>query len=309
MPPRSSWKGFLRLSLVSVPVKAYTANSTGGEIHLNQLHAACHNRVRYQKTCPEHGELKSDEIVSGYEHAKGQYVIVDTKELEKLRTESDKCIDIDGFLDPGAIDALYHAGKTYYLVPDGAVGQKPYALLREVMKSDGLVAVAQVVLSGREQLVMLRPLDELLVMTVLNYGTKVKQPDSFHDEITETSIGKEELTLTRTLVDASKLEDFDYSRYKDVYVQKLTQLIETKVAGEEVVAVPDPEAPKILNLMDALKQSVAQAQARSGDEPATATAARKKAAKKPAAKKKASAKKMAPSAARRKKATGKRKSG
>ncbi len=300
MPPRSSWKGFIRLSLVSVPVKAFTANSTGAEIRLNQLHADCNNRVQYKKTCPEHGELSSDQIVSGYEYAKGQYVVIDPAEVAKLRPKGDQSIQVHGFIPPEEVDPMYHAGKNYYLIPDGPVGQKPYALLREGMVDRGVHALAQVVLSGKEQLVMLRPNDELIVMTVLHQDAKVKGIDGFRDEIVETELTKEEKKLTNTLIDASKIEDFDYASYKDNYVEKLTEVIQAKVDGQEIVQVADPEEPKIINIMDALKESVARAQAELVEDTPVKKTAAKKTAKKSAAKKK-----MAPSAkpktARRKK--------
>src|SRR5262249_40436231 len=130
MAARSSWKGFLRFSLVSVPVKAYNATTSGGgEITLNQIHADCHSRIKYQKVCPVHGEVSGDAILSGYEFAKGQYVVVDPAEIEKLRPESDKAVQIDAFVSPATIDPIYQNGKTYYLVPDGPVAFKPYALL------------------------------------------------------------------------------------------------------------------------------------------------------------------------------------
>src|SRR5262249_45227119 len=151
--PRSSWKGFLKLSLVSVPVKAFTATTTSGsEIRLNQLHAECHSRIKYQKVCPLHGEVSNDEIVSGYEYAKGQYVVIDTAELDKLRTEDDKAIKIDAVLEADTLDPIYSDGKTYYLVPDGPVAQRPYAVVRQAMAEEKRVALAQVVLHGREQL-------------------------------------------------------------------------------------------------------------------------------------------------------------
>ena len=135
MAPRTSWKGYLKLSLVSVPVRAFPANNTGEEVRLNQLHEDCNARVKYQKVCPEHGELKQAEIVSGYQYAKDQYVVIDTQELTKLRQQSDKSIRIDGFISPDEIDPLYHAGKNYYLLPDGVAGDKPYALLHKGMKA------------------------------------------------------------------------------------------------------------------------------------------------------------------------------
>ncbi len=120
MAPRTSWKGYLKLSLVSVPVKAFTANNTAEAIRLNQLHKGCNSRVKYQKVCPEHGELAATDIVSGYEYVKDQYVVIDPQELSLLRPESDKSVQIDGFISPSAIDPIYYSGKTYYLLPDGA---------------------------------------------------------------------------------------------------------------------------------------------------------------------------------------------
>ena len=260
MAPRTSWKGFLKLSLVSVPVKAFTANNTAEDVRLNQLHADCHNRVRYKKVCPEHGELKADEIVSGYEFAKDQYVVIEPDELNKLRTESDKSIKIDGFVKPEDVNSIYFAGKTYYLLPDGAAGDKPYGLLHEGMVERDVVAIAQVVIAGREQLVLVRPVDNLLAMTVLSYPKKIKGIDEFSGEYERQDTTKEERALTNTLIDASSIEDFDLQSYRDAYVEKLTQLIQMKVDGEEIVQAPDTEEPKILNLMDALKKSVAEAQ-------------------------------------------------
>jgi Ku70/Ku80 beta-barrel domain len=121
---RDSWKGCLQLSLVCVPVKAYsTSSSGGGDIHLNQLHAECHRRIQYKKTCPLHGEVTNDQIVSGYEYAQDHYVVVDPDELDRLRTEADKAIKIDVFIASAAFDPLYGTGKRYYLAPDGPAGQ------------------------------------------------------------------------------------------------------------------------------------------------------------------------------------------
>jgi DNA end-binding protein Ku len=178
MPARHTWKGYLRLSLVTVPVKAYTANASGGgEIHLNQIHETCHSRIRYKKTCPVHGEVPTDEIVSGYEFTKGQFVVIDPTELDKLRTESDRAVQIAMFIAPDALDPVYHSGQTYYLAPDGPVGAKPYALLHDGMTRLGLHALAQVVLRGREQLVLLRPVGKVIAMTMRSYASQVVKPE------------------------------------------------------------------------------------------------------------------------------------
>ncbi|HEX6886183.1 MAG TPA: Ku protein [Planctomycetota bacterium] len=258
MAPRTSWKGFLKLSLVSVPVKAYTANNTDEEIRLNQLHGECHGRVRYKKVCEAHGELKSEDIVSGYEYTKDQYVVIEEEELAKVRKQSDRSVAIDGFVAPDKIDPVYLAGKTYYLLPDGVAGNRPYALLVRGMVEANVVAVAQVVLSGREQLVMLRPQDGMLVMSVLNYPKKVRAATPYRDELPEEKPSASELALANTLIGASTLAEFDFQTYRDAYVENLTKLIQLKVEGREIVRAPDPEEPKILNLMEALKKSVAE---------------------------------------------------
>jgi DNA end-binding protein Ku len=262
MAARPAWKGFLRLSLVSVPVRAYTASATGqNEIHLNQLHAECNSRIQYKKNCPVHGEVTNDEIVSGYQYAKGQYVLIDTDELEKLRTESDRAIKIDCFIDPKDVDPLYHTGRTYYLVPDGPVGHKPYDVLRRAMLEEKRHAIAQTVMSGKEQLVLVRPLDGLLALTVLAYDEMVKKPAGFQDEAPPVEATPEELNLAKMLIRASTSKKFDVANYKDEYTAKLTKLIRAKIEGEEIVAPPAETETPVINLMDALRESVARSQA------------------------------------------------
>jgi DNA end-binding protein Ku len=273
MAPRSSWKGFLKLSLVSVPVKAFTANETSEEIHLNQLHAECNNRVRYKKVCPEHGELRSEEIVSGYEYAKDQYVVIDPDELQKLRLESDKAVSIEGFIAPEEVDPLYFSGRTYYLLPDGPAGSRPYALLHKGMLDAGVVALAKIVMSGRVQLVLVRPVGKLLSMSVLIYSKRVRDFVPLQEELQDLDLSKEEDKLTQILISATKIDDFALDAYSDKYTDELNRLIKMKIDGEEVVAAPDTEEPKILNLMDALKKSVAEAQSASGKKMARSSGA------------------------------------
>lgn len=270
VPSRTSWKGFLKLSLVSVPVKAFTANETTGEVHLNQLHRGCNSRIKYQKICPEHGELNSEAIVSGFEHKKGHYVVVDPDEVDKLRTKSDRAVSIDGFVPADAIDPMYFAGKAHYLLPDGVAGERPYALLRQGMVKNGVAAIAQVVMSGREQLVLLRPHGKLIVMTGLHYPQRVRKGAEFENELADITLKTEEEALTNTLIAASRVQQFSLDTYSDQYVTKLRKLIDMKVAGQEIVQAKDHEEPKILNLMDALKKSVAEAQARAAGVPLAA---------------------------------------
>jgi DNA end-binding protein Ku len=259
MALRSSWEGFLKLNLLSVPVKAYSAGVIGrGKIGFHQIHAGCGERIRHKKVCPIHGEVTNDQIVPGYEYAKGQYVIVEPGEMDKLRTENDKAINIDVFIRPEDLDPVYYSGRTYYLTPDGKVGEKPYAVLQRVMGEVNRYALARVVFSGREQLALLRPVEGLLVMTLLNYDDQVRKPAAFQDEVPDTEPSAKERQLAEALVDASTAEDFDYSRYEDEYEAKLAQLIEAKAKGQKIVAPRHQEEPAVINLMDALRRSLHQ---------------------------------------------------
>src|SRR4051794_6623088 len=259
MAPRSQWRGFLKFSLVSVPVKAYgVLVSGGGGIQLNQLHAECKRRVQYKKTCPVHGELPSDQIVSGYEFSKDQYVVIDTDELDKLRTQDDKAIRIDRFVPDDAVDPVYLTGKNYFLVPEGPVGQNAFQVTYQGMLETGRYAIAQVVLHSKEQLVLLRPHQGVLVMSVLNFSSQVVSPMALTDELPKGPVNAQELQLAHTLIEASASDEPDLGKYKDVYIDKLTRLIEAKVAGKELVGPPPSEEVSVLNLMDALKESLAR---------------------------------------------------
>lgn len=291
MAGRSAWKGYLKLSLVSVPVKAYTATNNSEAIHLNQLHATCHRRIRYKKVCPEHGEVANDEIVSGYEYAKDQYAVIDTGELDKLRTGGDKAIDIDQFINADQLDARYQTGAGYFLLPDGPMGQQAYALIRDVMIESRLYAIAQVVISNKEQLVVVRPVEMLLGMFVLRYAAEVKQPESFTDELADTRPSAQELKMTKLLMDGLREKKFDISKYSDTYAQRLRELIEAKVEGKELVTPKAPSEPRVINLMDALKASLervkpgAAERAPSGRAPSKTTRQRKGATRPSTAKK------------------------
>src|SRR6266576_1708702 len=236
--PRSSWKGYLKLSLVSVPVRGYTANVASSEIRLHQLHSECHSRIRYQKTCPIHGEVPREEIVSGYEYAKGEYVVIEPEELARLRGERERAITIDAVLSQHTIDPVYFTDKTYYLTPDGAVGQKPFALIQQCLADEELQAVGRVILFGREELVLVRPVDKLLAMTALKYEAEVAHADALEEEVKKAELSREELALTKRLVEAFEKPKFSLAEYKDHYVEQLAKLIEAKVQGKEVVTPP-----------------------------------------------------------------------
>ncbi len=261
MPGHAFWKGYLRISLVSIPVKAYSATRADERISLNQLHAPCMSRIQHRKTCPLHGEVRSDEIVSGYEFEKGQYVVVDTDELDKLRTETDRAIGVATFVKAGSIDAMQLSGKSYYVLPDAPMGQKPYQVIVEAMAQQKVEGIAQVVLGRREQLVVIRPKDDLLVMSTLSYAREIKQSDEFTGDIQKATLGKQELQLASQLIGSMTEKKVDLTKFPDVYNEKLSQLIDAKVAGKELVAAPESQAPKVINLMDAIRASMKQVKA------------------------------------------------
>lgn len=257
--PRSSWKGYLKLSLVSVPVRGFNANVTANDIRLHQLHTECHSRIRYQKTCPVHGEVPKDEIASGYEYAKGEYVVIEPEELAKLRGERERAVTIEAIVSQHTIDPIYFTDKSYYLAPDGAAGQKPFALIQKCLADDELQAVGRVVLFGREELVVVRPIDQVLAMTALKYQSEVAHADTLQEEVERTTLSRDELTLTKRLLEAFEKPKFSIAAFKDSYAEELTKLIEAKVEGKELVTPPVSEEPRVINLMDALKKSVAAA--------------------------------------------------
>lgn len=253
---RPSWKGFLKLSLVSVPVAAVSASESSARPQMHQLHATCHSRIRYQKTCPIHGEVSKDEIVSAVEYAKGQYVVIDKEELAEIRGEREREISIDAVVQPGTIDPLYVTEKSYYLVPDGKVALKPYALLRECLEQDHLEAVGHGVLFGSEELMLLRATEELLTLTALKYDAEVRDASELNPPATPP-LKKEEVALTKTLLQSFARDDFDLAEFTDRYATDLANLIEAKVQGKEAVRPPAAEPPPVINLMDALKKSLA----------------------------------------------------
>jgi DNA end-binding protein Ku len=256
---RPSWSGLLRLSLVAVPVKAYPALSTAGAIHCNQLHRDCGQRIHYQKHCPAHGLVEISDIVRGYPYAPDQYVVVEPDELEKTRPAKDKALVLEHFLAANQIDPAFFAGRSLYLLPDGVAAHHPYGVVAQALRHGGQWALGRVVLSTNRHLVAVRPLQRLLVMDVLHFPAQVRAASAWDGELPGISASAEELRLTSTLIDAAS-GPIDWSRYRDVSNDELTTLIEAKIAGRPLAAAAE-EPVTVLQLLDALKQSVAAVQA------------------------------------------------
>lgn len=248
----------IRLSLVTVPVRGYNASLPGdGEIHFNQLHRSCKNRIRYKKTCPVHGEVSNDEIVSGFEYAKGQYAVVDRKDLDELRPAQEKEITLDTFVPMNAIPPLYLDGRNYYVIPDGRAAEKAYRVLFRAMEASRVAGVAEGVVAGKEELMLLWPGDNVLVLSMLHHQAELRQPSDLEGSLGVGEVKKEELRLAQSLISASASDEFDAGKYQDSHLTDLKKLIAAKVKGKKI-AIPEvsDKAPAVINILDALRKSL-----------------------------------------------------
>jgi len=254
---RASWTGILQVSLVAVPVKAYPAVSTTDTIRFKQLHAECGQRIRYEKHCPIHGKVEAAEIVKGYPYAPDQYVIVEDGEMDRLRPPKEKALLLEQFVEADQVEPVMLSGRTLYLFPDGLAAQRPYLLLAEAMQVRACWAVGRITMTGRRYGVVVRPRGRLLTMHVLHDPALVRPASALEADLREGASSPEELKLACTLIDSAN-GPLDWSRLRDDTSEKLTQLIEAKLEGREV-ARAEEEPAQVLQLLDALKESVAQA--------------------------------------------------
>ena len=279
MATRPSWEGYLRLNLLSIPVRAYSAAVSGrGRIGFNQIHANCGSRIRHMKVCPVHGEVATTEIVKGFEYAKGQYVIVETAALKKMHAIDETAISVDVFIPTGSLDPVYYSGRSYFLIPGGKVGEKPFAVLQQVMSRQKREAIAKIVFAGRQQMAAIRPVDNLLAMTLLNYEEQVQKPDKFTSEVPDiANLSRQEISLAESLVEATTVKKFDYAVYHDEFESNLIALIEAKAKGHRISAPRTKDEPAVTNLMDALRKSLQHVQKQS-KKPVAAVHKRRKSA-------------------------------
>jgi DNA end-binding protein Ku len=257
-PPRGrpSWSGLLRLSLVSVPVKAYPAVSSNSTSHFHLLHGDCGQRIRYAKHCPLHGPVEGEAIVRGYEYATDQYVLVEPDELEQLRPARDKALILEQFLPVQDLAPTFFAGRSLYLLPDGPAAQHPYGVLVEALQRTGQGALGRVVLSNQRQLALVRPWSRLLVLDVLHYPAQVRSVASWEADLPPSQATDTERELAAQLI-ALASGPVDWTRYRDSSAEELAALVEAKRAQQPPPAAV--EEPVVFKLLDALKQSVAAA--------------------------------------------------
>ena len=254
MAARATWKGYLKISLVNIPIKVFPATESSGSISFNQLHAECQTRIQQKKWCPHcEREVPNSEIVKGFEFEKGRYVIMSEDDLEKVRPESTRVIDLVQFSDADSLDPMY-VDRTYYLAPDGRVAADAFAVMRDGMQ--GKIGIGKLALYGREYLVAVRPFERGIVMHTLHHAAEMRGIDSV-DELhsVPTTVKPEEIKLARQVIQTFE-QPLNLATYKDEYREGLQRIIDAKVAGQEVVATPSEAPPKVVNLMEALKRSL-----------------------------------------------------
>jgi DNA end-binding protein Ku len=253
---RSIWKGHIRFLLVAIPVRIYNAIETSEKIQFNQLHRDDYGPIGYDKRCKKCGQVvTNDQITKGYQYESDRYAIVEPEDVAKIKIRTTKAVDIVGFVDATEIPTTFF-DSPYYAGPDGPVAEKPYALLREVMKQTGKIGIGKVVLRDREDLVALFPHEKGLVLQKLHYPHELRSMDNVPEIDGAQKLDKNELKLATTLVEqmATSLEEIDTV---DNYHEALKKLIESKIKGKKTVEFEVEELPR-LDIMSALKQSLQQ---------------------------------------------------
>jgi DNA end-binding protein Ku len=276
MAPRANWKGYLRLSLVSCPIALYPASSLSEKVSFNRLNRKTGNRLKQQNVDSETGEVvPREDIARGYEVAKGQYLIVEDQELDAVQIESTRTIDINQFVPKSEIDERY-IDSPYYIAPDGQVAQDAFAVIRDTIGKLNMVALGRVVLTRREHVIALEPKGRGLMGLTLRYPYELRDEASYFEDIPELKLPKEMLDLAAHIVN-TKSGHFDPSLFQDRYENALIDLLKKKEAGETIEPSREVAAPRVVNLMDALRASI---DAEKKKAPAPSTEARRPAKRK-----------------------------
>ena len=254
MAARPTWKGFLKISLVNIPVRVFPATDSAATISFNQLHGECQTRIQQKRWCPKcEREVPLAEVVKGYEFEKGRYVVMDEEDLAKVRPESTRVIDLVQFTDASAIDPIY-VERPYYLAPDGQMALEAFAVMRESMK--GKAGIGKLALYGREYLVAVQPKDKGLVMYTMRRANEIRSMNLIEElEGVPTKVKPDEIKLAKQVIGNFEGQ-LDLTEYRDAYQEELQRIIDAKIAGEEVTAPVEETPPKVVNLMDALRQSL-----------------------------------------------------
>jgi DNA end-binding protein Ku len=254
MAARSTWKGYLKISLVNIPIRVFPATDAAATISFNQLHRECRTRIQQKRWCPTcQVEVSLPDIVKGYEFEKGRFVVMDEEDLNKVRPASTRVINIVQFADGSAVDPVY-VERPYYLAPDGQVAAEAFAVMREGMA--GKAAIGKLALYGREYLVAIQPRENGLVMYTMRRAEEVRAMSAIDElKTVPARIKPEEVKLAKQVIGSFESEG-DLAQYKDEYQAELRRIIEAKIAGEEIAEPTEEAPPKVVNLMEALRQSL-----------------------------------------------------
>jgi DNA end-binding protein Ku len=276
MAPRASWKGYLKLSLVSCPVRLYPATSSSERISFNQLHKDTHNRINMKPVDPERGLVERSDLVKGYEYEDKKYIIIEDADLESVRIESNHTMNIEAFVDERSVDVIY-LDAPYYLAPDGAMAEETFVVLREALRKSGKLAIARLVLSSRERVITIGARETGMFVCTLRNPSEVRGTAEYFGNIPVGNPDPEMLQLAEALIQ-QKLTTFDPRNYEDRYEAALMQMIREKLKGHKPIIAAAPERGNVINLMDALKASLSQskppAKSKSKAEPAAKPAAK-----------------------------------
>ena len=288
MAARAIWRGQIRLALVSIPIELFPATKSGAQIQFHQIHEPSGKRIKYEKVVPGIGPVDRDEIVKGYEVSKGHYVLLDPEEIESVKLESRKTLDLVQFVDEGDIDATFFE-KPYYVVPADDLAEEAYVVLRDALKAAKKVGIGQLAMRGQEYMVALKPCGRGLLLETLRYADEVHKSSGFFRDIGETKPDPDLLDMASMLIER-KAGEFDPKEFHNRYVDALHRLIEKKqkAKGEKIIEQEDEAPPKgsnVIDLMAALKKSLGdEKKGKAKAEPKKASAKKKEPTKAPARK-------------------------
>jgi len=283
MPSRPIWRGQIRLALVSIPVELFPATRSGAQIQFHQIHEPSGKRIKYEKVVPGIGPVDRDEIVKGYEVEKGQYVLLDPEEIEGVKLESRKTLDLVQFVDDDGIESTYF-DKPYYVVPADDLAEEAYVVLRDALKAANKVGVGQLAMRGQEYVVALKPLDRGILLETLRYADEVHKASGFFRDIADHKPDADLLDMASMLIE-KKAGEFDPKDFHNRYVDALHELIakKQKSKGKKIIEQPDEAPPKgsnVIDLMAALKKSLGDDKKSTAKKPAAKKAAHKEPARK-----------------------------
>ena len=256
MAPRAYWSGYIRLSLVAVPVRLYAATSAAERVSLHYVDRETGQRVRYQPVINEDEPIDKGRIGKGYEYDKDRYVVIEDEDLKKLKLPTSRTMEVEAFVPAGELDPVWF-DKPFYVVPDGDIAVEAYQTILQALDSSGRIAIGRIAMSGKERVAAVEARDGVLMLTTLRGGQEVRRREDVVPDVKPSPAGKAEVELAQQLI-KSKSTHFDPKNYPDRYQRALRELVEAKLEGKELEAPEPQHTARIINLMDALKKSVAQ---------------------------------------------------